>query len=62
MLLLSSIITFLCLNHTLECIHEFLHATIHPMEIDRLIDTVLKELIVLLSDVIDYNCQLYMGI
>ena len=52
-------ILFLCLNHTLKCRHEFLYAPLQPMEPESFIDLVSRDLIVILSDVIEYHYPLY---
>ena len=59
---MGSTISFLHLNHTLKCVHGFLLAPLHPMELEIFIDLVFQDLIVVLSDVIEYHYLLYMEI
>ena len=47
------------LNHTLKCRHGFLHTPLQAMELQIFVALVSQDVIVLLSDVIEYQCPLY---
>ena len=51
-LFLRFTISLLRLNHTLEYIHDFLHALLQPMKLDSFIALVSQDLIVVLNDFI----------
>ena len=57
---MRSAILLLRLNHTPEFRHGFLHNPLQPMEIDSFVDIVLQDIIVILSNLIEYHCSLYM--
>ena len=59
--LLRSTILLLGLNHTLKYRHAFLHTPIKYMELVIFVAHVFQDLIVVLSDVIEYNCLFYTG-
>ena len=56
---LRSAILLLRPNHIMKCIHGLLHDSLHPMELDSFVTLVYQDLIVVLSDVNNYNCPLY---
>ena len=53
---MRSTIPLLRLDHTPKFRHGFLHAPLQPMEIDSFVVLIFQDLIVVLSDVIEYHC------
>ena len=46
----------------MDCGHGILHGSLQHMKLDSFIALVFQDIIVVLSDVIEYRCKLYAGV